>query len=1044
MSFSIFYDIFARDHSARGFNSAANNADRTGKKFSKLGALGRGVGAAGAVMAKGLVVGGAAAVAVGTKAFNAFADFDKTIRQVGVQTGQTGKGLKQMSDLALQLGKDTSFSAGEASQAMLELAKGGMTAAQIKGGALKQTLTLAAAGGLELGSAATFMVNTLGAFGLKAQDAASVAAALAGGANASTASVESMGQALSQVGAGAKQAGMSVHETVAALAAFDQAGIKGSDAGTSLKTMLQRLAPQTDKARTAMKDLGIDFTKSNGSFKSMSQVAQILQTRLGGLSAAERTTALNTIFGSDASRAAAVLMENGAKGVQKYIKATKDRGAAEKLAKTNTQGAAGAIEQMTGSLDTLMIVGGKAIAPLVTAGAKGLTQLINMATTGVQKLGPIMQPVKQFFASFSSGSRNSSSAMATFKQAIATVAPIAKQLGTGLITIFRQLFTTVRPIVMQIGQTLIRVFRENAPQIKSALNSIKSIIVTALAVIRQAWARIGPFILPIVRTVFGTVVKVVGGLLKAVAGVVKTVLAVIKGDWRGAWNGIKQIFSGVWNAITALLSGAWNLIKQLISGGLAAVKGVIGRVLGGIKALWNTAWNALLNLLRNIWNGIKNAVSKGVSNVMSFVKSLPGKIKGAFSGAVNWLVNAGADIIRGLISGIKSMARSAADAAINVVESAVAGAKHALGISSPSKVFAKIGKQTMQGLVKGLKGSTNRVRNALEKLVDKVKRSFEKAFGDKLGRGKFKQFFARIDEEVASLKRNVKAREQIAKRLERAQDKLKAALDRRNEFAKSISESVRQFGSILNVQAPESGTLTGAQIAEGMQLQLNRARAFMSTLDKLRKMGLNKRTLRELLEAGPEQAGAMAAALAQGGKAAIGQVNKIQAALKSQAKAFGMRTGKHFYQSGVDAARGLVRGLVSRERELAKVGRRLAKAIIKELRRALKIKSPSQVMADQIGRPMADGIVKGILTGRQSVAGAVSGLTAGSMPGIAVGEPHPRGGLGKFGGSGQVVIELHNHAPIGSPRELENWLAAAVDSLARKGKLPRQIVTRTA
>ncbi len=93
-----------------------------------------------------------------------------------------------------------------------------------------------------------------------------VSAALAGGANASTASVESLGHALSQVGPGAVNAGLNLNDTVGALAAFDNAGIKGSDAGTSLKTMLSRLVPQTAKAATAMKDANLDFTDANGNF----------------------------------------------------------------------------------------------------------------------------------------------------------------------------------------------------------------------------------------------------------------------------------------------------------------------------------------------------------------------------------------------------------------------------------------------------------------------------------------------------------------------------------------------------------------------------------------------------------------------------------------------------------------------------------------------------------------------------------------------------------------------------------------------------------
>jgi TP901 family phage tail tape measure protein len=147
------------------------------------------------------------------------------------------------------MGADTVFSANDAAGAMLELAKNGISPAVIQAGALKSALTLAAAGGVSMEEAATTMGNAINAFGLKGSQSASVAAALAGAANASSASISSLSQGLAQSATAAHQAGLSIQETTAALAAFANAGIQGSDAGTSLKTFLQRLVPQTKKAR---------------------------------------------------------------------------------------------------------------------------------------------------------------------------------------------------------------------------------------------------------------------------------------------------------------------------------------------------------------------------------------------------------------------------------------------------------------------------------------------------------------------------------------------------------------------------------------------------------------------------------------------------------------------------------------------------------------------------------------------------------------------------------------------------------------------------
>ena len=178
---------------------------------------------------------------------------------------------------------------------------------------------------MELGNAANVVVQAMGAFGLSASESAAAANALAGAAAASSTDVEPLTQGLAQVSAQAKNAGWSIQDTTAVLGKFADAGINGSDAGTSLKTMLQRLAAPTDQAANMIAELEINTRDSNGALLGASEMAEELQKKLGSLSAAQRDAALQTIFGSDATRAATVLMNSGAEGLATYIKATNDR-----------------------------------------------------------------------------------------------------------------------------------------------------------------------------------------------------------------------------------------------------------------------------------------------------------------------------------------------------------------------------------------------------------------------------------------------------------------------------------------------------------------------------------------------------------------------------------------------------------------------------------------------------------------------------------------------------------------------------------------------
>src|SRR5215218_3667818 len=373
----------------RAFGDSGGRAGQQyGMRFSQR--LGSGLSAStrvarlsGAAIGTGLAVAGLGKFAIDS--VKLATTFDKTMRQVAAVTKVQVSRIGELRKIALDMGAKTSFSARQAGEAMLELGKGGLTFAEQKAGGLSATLTLAAAGSLELGQAAGFVVQGLKTFGLRASQGATVAAALAGAANASTASVEDMGLSLSQAGAMARNAGLSIQETTGVLAAFANNGIAGSDAGTSLKTMLTRLIPTTEKAKNKMADLGLKFTDARGAMLPITNIAQRLKDRLSGLSDAQRSSALATIFGSDATRAATILMREGSAGLAKYIKATSDRGAAEKLAKTNTEGAAGAFERLQGAIETIQIQIGDAFLPKLADLANWLARVLPVALAKVQQ-----------------------------------------------------------------------------------------------------------------------------------------------------------------------------------------------------------------------------------------------------------------------------------------------------------------------------------------------------------------------------------------------------------------------------------------------------------------------------------------------------------------------------------------------------------------------------------------------------------------------------------------------------------------------------------
>ena len=303
----------------------------------------------------GTMLGGAGLAAGLADVVSTAGDFQQSLSQVAAASGATGAEMQSLSDLALQMGRTTVFGANQVAAAMLDLGKAGISPAQMEAGTLAATLQLAATEGMDLSRAAEVIAEQMGAFGLSAEDSAAIADALAGAAIASTASVEGLAQALSQSAAVAHLSGASINDTAGALALLAQNGIKGSDAGTSLKTMMLRLVPPTKEAAVAMKKYGLSFKDSTGKVDSLTVVAGKLQDRLGKLSQAEKQSAMQTIFGTDAYRSAAIIMQGGTAELEKYISATRDKNAAEKLSEARTSGFNGAMARLKNSFESLKI-----------------------------------------------------------------------------------------------------------------------------------------------------------------------------------------------------------------------------------------------------------------------------------------------------------------------------------------------------------------------------------------------------------------------------------------------------------------------------------------------------------------------------------------------------------------------------------------------------------------------------------------------------------------------------------------------------------------
>lgn len=296
----------------------------------------------------GLPVQAAGFAGLGYGVFDAvknYSDFTAQLSQIKAVTGLDAEAMDAVKEKALELGADTQFSSTEAAQGMTELLKAGVSVKDVLGDASQAALDLAAAGQLSLPEAAEIMSTAMNAFHM--DDATHAADILVGAANASATGVQELKYSLSAVSAVAAGVGMSFDDTNTALAVFANNGLKGSDAGTSLKTMLMNLSPQTKQATEEMQRLGLltdegtsKFFDQEGHLRSLSDIAGLLQDHLSGLTDEEKMNALSTMFGSDAIRGGMIMLREGAKGVKDMNAAMKDITAHEtaKVAMDNLRG----------------------------------------------------------------------------------------------------------------------------------------------------------------------------------------------------------------------------------------------------------------------------------------------------------------------------------------------------------------------------------------------------------------------------------------------------------------------------------------------------------------------------------------------------------------------------------------------------------------------------------------------------------------------------------------------------------------------------------
>ena len=744
--------------------TALQKIGATGEKWKEVGGNIENAG-------KKLMPVTATVTALGTVSVKTAADFESSMSKVAAVSGATGSDLEALSKKAREMGSKTKFSASEAAEAMNYMAMAGWKTEDMLSG-IEGVMNLAAASGEDLATTSDIVTDALTAFGLSAQDSGHFADVLAAASSNANTNVSMMGETFKYAAPIAGALGFSVEDTAEAIGLMANAGIKGSQAGTSLRTIMTNLSGDVKICGQNIGEVTIATTNADGSMRDLSDILADCRTAFSGLSESEKAAAAESLVGKNAMSGFLALMNAGEGDIAKLSGAIDNcNGAAQSMADTMNDNLEGQLTILKSQLQELAISFGEILLPAVKSIVSFLQGFINVLNSMPDGM----------------------------KQTIVTIALVAAALGPVLIIIGKVIsavgtIMTIVPKVAGVIKTVQGAFAAlNATMLANPIVLIIAAIAALVAAFiylwntneefRQFWINLWEDIKEIAITVWEALKAFFSAAWEAIKATAETIWNAIAGFFTGLWEGIKNTFTTVVNAISTFLTTMWNTIKSVaetvwnaistffttiwtaiktvvttvvtaistfLTTAWNTIKTTITTVLNAIKSVFETIWNAIKTAITTVVNGIKNTITtvwnnikSTVSNVMTALKNavstafstmwngikstvsgIYNTIKSGFDNAVNFIKNLassafswGADIINGIVNGIKSCIGKVKDAVCSVADTIKSFLHFSVPDEGPLTEYESWMPDFMSGLAKGIEKSKSMVTDAVSGLA---------------------------------------------------------------------------------------------------------------------------------------------------------------------------------------------------------------------------------------------------------------------------------------------------------------------------------------
>lgn len=702
----------------------------------------------------------AGVTALGTASVTTAANFESSMSQVQATMGITKDSMSKvngqsvntmdtLSKLAKKMGAETAFSASECAEALNYLALAGYDTEQMCN-TLPTVLNLAAAGDIALADASDMVTDAMSALGMGVDEAETMVDQMAKTASTTNTSVAQLGEGILTIGATAKSIKGGTAELNTALGILANNGIKGAEGGTHLRNIILSLQNPTDKAAAQMEALGISVYDSEGNMRSMNDILGDLNKSMDGMTSAEKSNIIGTIFNkTDLSSVNALLANTGSTwdSLQKSI--TESSGAAQQMADTQLDNLQGQITILKSALEGLAISFGELLMPAIkqiVGWVQKFVDWLNGLSEGTQKtvvtiallaaaLGPVLIVIGKVIS------------------AVGTIMTVVPKI-TGVINTVKGAFAALNttmlanPIVLIIAAiaALVAAFIylwNNCDGFRQfwidLWENVKQVAITVWNAIKEFFSQVWEAIKTIFSTVFEVIKTLVTTYFNLYKTIIETVFNVIKTVITTIWEAIKGVFTTVFNVIKTLVTTYFNIYKTIIQTVLTVIqtvittvwntiKTVITTVLNAIKTIFSTVWNAIKTIISAVVSGIKGlitgnftAVKNSITTIMNTIKSTISTIWNTIKSTISTVLGAIKGAVTSVFNGIVNAVKGAMGNVLNAVKTGFSNVKgHITGLASQAFTW---GKDLIMGIVNGIRSCIGAVGDAVSSVANKI-RSF--------------------------------------------------------------------------------------------------------------------------------------------------------------------------------------------------------------------------------------------------------------------------------------------------------------------------------